>query len=64
MSAEEALQAATAVGACNVEAADGVRGIRPWAETWQRINRGWPQHELSLEAAGWWFEEHRRLWIG
>ncbi|RPI25454.1 MAG: carbohydrate kinase family protein [Chloroflexota bacterium] len=36
-----ALTAALAVGACCVEAADGLSGIRSWDDTWQRINAGW-----------------------
>jgi sugar/nucleoside kinase (ribokinase family) len=40
----KALTAALAVGACNVEAADALSGIRSWEETWQRIRAGWPSH--------------------
>jgi len=64
ISPEETLQAATAVGACNVEAADGVSGIRPWSETLARIAAGWPQHDLSIEAPGWHFDKEFQLWVG
>lgn len=64
LSPEEALQAATAVGACNVEAADGVSGIRPWAETLARVAAGWSQHNLALAAPGWRFDDGFRLWVG
>lgn len=37
----EALTAALAVGACCVEAADALSGIRSWEETWRRIRSGW-----------------------
>jgi sugar/nucleoside kinase (ribokinase family) len=37
----EALTAALAVGACCVEAADALSGIRSWDATWQRIRAGW-----------------------
>lgn len=38
---QEALTAALAVGACCVEAADALSGIRSWDATWQRIRSGW-----------------------
>ena len=38
---EGCLEAACAVGACCVEAADATSGIRPWEETNQRIVSGW-----------------------
>jgi sugar/nucleoside kinase (ribokinase family) len=42
----DALTAALAVGACNVEAADALSGIRSWEATQQRIRSGWTQrHE-------------------
>lgn len=37
----EALTAALAAGACCVEAADALSGIRSWDATWQRIRAGW-----------------------
>lgn len=40
---EDALTAAVAVGACNVEAADALSGIRTWEETWARVAAGWPR---------------------
>ncbi len=59
----EALTAAVAVGACNVEAADALSGIRPWDETLRRVAAGWPRRELALDAAGWRFDAARQLWI-
>ncbi|OQA45246.1 MAG: putative sugar kinase YdjH [Chloroflexi bacterium ADurb.Bin325] len=53
LSPEETLAVATAVGACNVEAADALGGIRPWAETLDRMAAGWPRHEMSVDAPGW-----------
>ena len=32
---------ALGVGACNVETADALSGVRTWDETWGRINSGW-----------------------
>lgn len=41
MSPAEAMNVALGVGACNVEAADALGGIRSWDETLCRINSGW-----------------------
>jgi sugar/nucleoside kinase (ribokinase family) len=63
MSPEEALTAAVAVGGCNVEASDALGGIRSWEETWQRIECGWARHPMTLDAAGWHFDDGRQLWV-
>ncbi len=49
--AREAALMAVAVGACNVEAADTLSGIRTWEETTERVAAGWEQHELVVP--GW-----------
>jgi sugar/nucleoside kinase (ribokinase family) len=41
VSPERALAVAAAVGACNVEAADAVSGVRSWERTLARIDAGW-----------------------
>jgi sugar/nucleoside kinase (ribokinase family) len=64
MSPEEAVTAAVAVGACNVEAADTLSGVRPWDETMQRVASGWARHELDLDAPGWRFDADHQLWVG
>ncbi|MFQ5793998.1 MAG: carbohydrate kinase family protein [Candidatus Bipolaricaulia bacterium] len=64
MSPEQTLTAACAVGACNVEAADSLSGIRSWSETLARIADGWPRRHLFLNAPGWRFDPDRQLWIG
>lgn len=61
---EETLVAATAVGACNVEAADSLSGIRSWNETLARLAEGWERHKLALAAPGWRFDEAQQLWLG
>ena len=48
---EDALRWACAVGACNVEAADSISGVRTWQETEQRLAAGWP---LRPERPGIW----------
>jgi len=62
MSPEEAVTAAVAVGACNVEAADTLGGVRPWDETMRRIASGWERHPLNMEAPGWHFDREYQLW--
>lgn len=61
---EETLITATAVGACNVEAADSLSGLRPWNETRERLARGWQRRRLHLETPGWQWDEQRQLWLG
>jgi sugar/nucleoside kinase (ribokinase family) len=62
MSPQEAVTAAVAVGACNVEAADTLSGLRSWEETMARIAAGWPRHELALETPGWQFDDVYQHW--
>jgi len=50
-SPERALTIAAAVGACNVEAADALSGVRTWDETLARIDAGW--EKASLAIPGW-----------
>jgi sugar/nucleoside kinase (ribokinase family) len=64
MSPEEAITAAVAVGACNVEAADTLSGVRPWGETLHRIAGGWERHTLDVNAPGWRFDQEHQLWAG
>jgi len=63
LSPAEAVTAAVAVGACCVEAADTLSGIRPWEETIARIASGWPRHTLTLDTAGWQPDAEHGLWI-
>jgi sugar/nucleoside kinase (ribokinase family) len=60
----ETVTMAAAVGACNVEAADAVSGIRSWEETVARIEAGWPRQKLEFESPGWRFDQARQLWLG
>lgn len=64
MSLEETLTAAVAVGACNVEAADALGGIRSWEETWRRVESGWARHALCINAPGWHFDDRHQVWVG
>ncbi len=58
----QALNMATAVGACNVEAADSLSGIRTWAETQARLQAGWPKRDEPLDAFGWRYRPEVGLW--
>jgi sugar/nucleoside kinase (ribokinase family) len=60
----EAVTMAAAVGACNVEAADAVSGIRSWKETLARVEAGWPRQKSDFDDPDWRFDETRQLWIG
>jgi sugar/nucleoside kinase (ribokinase family) len=64
MSLVEATTTAVAVGACNVEAADTLSGVRSWDETLHRVAEGWPRHDLQIEAPGWRFDAAAGLWRG
>jgi sugar/nucleoside kinase (ribokinase family) len=61
---EQALTMATAVGACNVEKADALSGIRSWEETSRRLACGWERQSLELDAPGWQFDSSSGLWRG
>ncbi len=63
LSPEAAVTAAVAVGACNVEAADTLSGLRSWEETMARVAAGWERHPLEISAGGWRFEEGWGCWV-
>jgi sugar/nucleoside kinase (ribokinase family) len=72
MSAEAALSAACAVGACSVEAADALSGITSWPAILERIATGWPRlilkgkHKsaLDMQHFGWQWQEFQEVWMG
>ena len=64
LSIEEALTMAVAVGACNVEAADALSGIRSWEETSQRVARGWERQPIELSTFAWHYDRAHGLWRG
>ncbi len=59
-----AATSATAVGACNVEAADATSGVRSWEETQARITGGWPRAAMALDAPGWRWESFPGVFFG
>jgi sugar/nucleoside kinase (ribokinase family) len=66
------LAAACAVGACNVEAADALSGIRSWPETMERIAARWPRllpekkgrPALDMMAFKWRWNNTQEVWVG
>lgn len=58
----DVLASAVAVGACNVEAADAVSGIRPWEQTRQRMADGWNRRSVRMNLPGWTL--HEGVWYG
>jgi len=59
----DALNAAVAVGACNVEAPDALGGLLTWEETLERIHLGWDKYELQLQTTGWVWDGQCSLWF-
>jgi sugar/nucleoside kinase (ribokinase family) len=59
----QALSAAVAVGACNVEAADAQSGLRSWDDTLARIAAGWNRHALDLPSSDWRWDEVSGVWL-
>jgi sugar/nucleoside kinase (ribokinase family) len=60
-SPERALTIAAAVGACNVEAADALSGVRTWDETLARIDAGWERRPLAIPG---WSADLSGVWHG
>lgn len=61
-SPRRAVTAAVAVGACNVEAADALSGLRSWDETMARIQAGWVRHPMPCPGPAWTFDSENGLW--
>lgn len=64
LSPVETATAAVAVGACNVEAADALSGLRSWEATLTRVDGGWPRRPLDLSSHGWNWDANGSAWIG
>jgi sugar/nucleoside kinase (ribokinase family) len=63
-SIEGCARSAVAVGACNVEAADTISGLRTWEETQARMQRGWARLDAHVDGCGWVWNEATGLWHG
>jgi sugar/nucleoside kinase (ribokinase family) len=59
---EMALTMASAVGACNVEAADALSGLRGWEATLERIQSGWERLPLHLQDPAWSWNQPDQVW--
>jgi len=59
---ELAVTMAVAVGACNVEAADALTGLRSWDATLDRIRAGWERLPLHLEDPAWSWDLSGQVW--
>ena len=64
LSPEETMTSAVAVGACNVEAADAISGVRSWAEVQARREAGWARRETTLRLPGWAWDGRAAIWRG
>jgi sugar/nucleoside kinase (ribokinase family) len=61
---EAALAAATAAGACNVEAPDAISGVPSWEALQERIAGGWPQAALRVPLPAWQPDSATGQWRG
>ncbi len=61
---EQALSAAAAVGACNVETADAISGILPWERTLARFDRTAERLDAHVHGSPWRWDEDAQLWRG
>ncbi|MFB3880738.1 MAG: carbohydrate kinase family protein [Armatimonadota bacterium] len=59
---EEAMTAAVAVGACNVEAPDAISGIPHWSAVEQRLAGGWKRRPVSLDLPDWRWDDREAVW--
>ena len=62
LSPEQAVTAAVAVGACNVESTDALSGLRNWEDTLDRVRNGWERHPLHLDDPTWSWDPDNQLW--
>ncbi len=58
----QAVTMAVAVGACNVEAADALSGLRTWEEISARVSAGWQRLPLSMQDSAWKWDIKAELW--
>ncbi len=64
VSPELALKVAVATGACCVEEAGALSGVRSWEGTLARIESGWAQLPLEPESPGWTWDRDTAIWHG
>ena len=59
---QQAITAAVAVGACNVETVDALSGLRSWEETLARLAAPWERLMFPQDAPGWEWDEEIKMW--
>jgi sugar/nucleoside kinase (ribokinase family) len=59
-----ALNVAVATGACCVEVAGALGGVRDWEETLARIKAGWARLPLEFQSCGWVWDGGSAVWHG
>jgi sugar/nucleoside kinase (ribokinase family) len=59
-----ALTVAVAAGACCVEEAGALSGVRGWKETLSRIDSGWSRLPLEIQTPGWTWDSLSEVWRG
>jgi sugar/nucleoside kinase (ribokinase family) len=64
LSPADAVNSASAVGACNCEAADATGGIKSWTETLARLAQDWPRIDPRLDDSDWLCDQSTGVWIG
>jgi len=64
MAPESAMEAAVAVGACNVESPDATSGVPPWSTVFLRIQTGWARRAVNIPLDDWIWDKTTSIWIG
>ncbi len=61
---EQAVTAAVAVAACNVEIPGrALSGLRNWENTLEQVRNGWERHPLHLDDPKWNWDSDNHLWF-
>lgn len=63
-SIEESIRIACALGAQNVQAYDGLSGIRTWSETLAMIDGSRDKNKLSVDGEYWRYDSGKSVWVG
>ncbi|MFC5650441.1 carbohydrate kinase family protein [Paenibacillus solisilvae] len=62
LAVEEVLLGAVGTGACCVEKADAVSGIRSWSDVQERIHSDWEHSNRSVPLPGWTYGIRQGIW--
>jgi sugar/nucleoside kinase (ribokinase family) len=61
---EDAARIACAVASCRIQSYDAFTSIKPLAETFELIEKGWCKDRISLDGTNWKFDKDEDIWIG